>query len=66
MRYAVSQETCLLWYGDFKFQITRFDCTEIIFRQSNCIDGDALDFLFPYHFILIQINCKSDKRRRRR
>ena len=60
---TASQETCQLWYGDDRFQITRFDCTEMLFRlavgmhlpvegkflQSNCVY--ALDFCFFRPFL---------------
>ena len=36
-RQTVSQETCQLWYGDDEFQITRFDCTELTFRFTECM-----------------------------
>ena len=36
-RWTVSQETCQLWYGDDEFQITRFDCTELTFRFTECM-----------------------------
>ena len=38
----MSQETCQLWYGDFEFQITRFDCTEIlcpILKEQICVSA---------------------------
>ena len=63
VRRTASQETCQLWYGDDRFQITRFDCTEMLFRlavgmhlpvegkflQSNCVY--ALDFCFFRPFL---------------
>ena len=62
IRYAVSQETCRLWYGDFEFQITRFDRTEIISTvQLHLFLCVGFSF-FPYHFYLFRINCKFIKK----
>lgn len=62
VRQTASQETCQLWYGDDRFQITRFDCTEIRFGQQEHVPAGgrqfpaiqllyALDFCFSSLFI---------------
>ena len=62
MRYTVSQETCRLWYGDFEFQITRFDRTEIIstvqLHLYMCVGFSFFRIIF-YPF---RINCKFIKK----
>ena len=48
IRYAVSQETCRLWYGDFEFQITRFDCTE-----KTVFDNPTASMRWIYFFRIV-------------